>query len=349
LQLVGWAFVIHMVLFVAGLFVFVALSWVEKRADRMKDLVDAGSAVGANLLIVSPYLIMLLVAYPFRQTREVPGLLFSERPIEPSMRIGVFFLLSLFGAWRAYRGGSRLGRLFASQWLASHLVWQAFPLLSLVRLAREQDEAFYWCRFWTGLFAGLGLFQGLTLALDALKARARKAGAGVGAATALGLIILLPSLVPAWWDPQAMDKYFIAARKPLPDWIAEPMKFVRENTTKDAVFAGDRNYARWVAAYGQRRVLLADSLNRPGDSKRRMAVERALLVDGEAALLEEARTRYALRYVVYTSTPVNPEVPIDLDVLKTRPHLETVYDHAFEDLRVVILRIRDREETGGRR
>lgn len=349
LQLVGWAFVIHMVLFVAGLFVFVALSWIEKRADRLKDLVDAGSAVGANLLIVSPYLIMLLVAYPVRQTRAVPGLLFSERPIEPSMRIGVFFLLSVFGAWRAYRGGSRLGRLFASQWLASHLVWQAFPLLSLVRLAREQDEAFYWCRFWTGLFAGLGLFQALTLALDALKARARKAGAGVGAATALGLIILLPSLVPAWWDPQAMDKYFIAARKPLPDWIAEPMKFVRENTTKDAVFAGDRNYARWVAAYGQRRVLLSDSLNRPGDSERRMAVERALLVDGDAALLEEARTRYALRYVVYTSTPVNPEVPIDLDVLKTRPHLETVYDHAFEDLRVVILRIRDREETGGRR
>lgn len=348
LQLVGWAFVIHMVLFVAGLFVFVALSWIEKRADRLKDALDAGVAVGANLLIVSPYLIMLLVAYPFRQTREVPGLLFSERPIEAALRIGVFFALSVFGAWRAYRGGSRLGRILASQWLAAHLVWQAFPLLSLVRLAREQDEAFYWCRFWTGLFAGLGLFEGLSLALAALKARARAAQPGIGPASALGLLILMPSLVPAWWDPSTMDKYFIAARKPIPDWIVDPMKFVRENTAKDAVFAGDRNYARWIAAYGQRRVLLSDSLNRPGDSERRMAVEGALLGGGDPALVEEGRARYALRYVLHTSAPTNPAMRIDLDVLKGRPHLEPVYDRTFDDLRVVILRIRERGETGAR-
>lgn len=349
LQLVGWAFVIHMVLFVAGLFVFVALSWLEKRADRMKDLMDAGSAVGANLVIVSPYLIMLLVAYPFRQTKDVPGLVFSERPIEASLRMGVFFLVSVFGVWRTYRGGSRFGRILASQWLAAHLVWQAFPLLSLVRLAREQDEAFYWCRFWTGLFAGLGLFQGLTLAFERLKLLARQSAPRVGALTALGLVILLPSLVPAWWDPSTMDAYFMGARRPIPDWIAEPMKFVRENTKKDDVFSSDRNYARWIAAYGQRRVLLADSLNRPGDSARRMAIASALLGPTPEDLLEEGRGRYGLRYVLYTSPPSNAEEPVDLDVLKSRSHLEPVYDHAFEDRRVVILRIRDRAEMGGRR
>lgn len=346
LQLVGWAFVIHMVLFVAGLFVFVALSWIEKRAERMKDLADAGTAVGANFVIVSPYLIMLLVAYPVRQTHAVPGLVFSERPVEASLRMGVFFLLSVFGAWRAYRGGSRLGRLFAAQWLTAHLVWQAFPLLSLVRLAREQDEAFYWCRFWTGLFAGLGLFQGLSLGLERLKIQARRTAPGAGAVAGIGLVILLPSIVPAWWDPSSMDQYFVAARRPIPDWIAEPMKFVRENTKKDDVFSADRNYARWIAAYGQRRVLLANSLNRPGDSDRRMAIEAALLGEGNEALREEGRVRYGLRYMLYTSPATEASIQIDLDVLKSRPHLETVYDREFEDRRVVILRIRDRVDPG---
>ena len=170
LQLVGWAFVIHMALFVAGLLTFVALSWVTKRSDRGKDLVDVVVAVGTNLLIVSPYLVMLVVAYPFLQG-NVPNRLppFSERALEAPLRLGALFLLSAFGAWSVYRGGSRLGRILSSQWLTAHLIWQLFPLLGLIGQAREQDEAFYWCRFWTGLFAGVGVFRAGTLLLGALQ------------------------------------------------------------------------------------------------------------------------------------------------------------------------------------
>ncbi len=342
LQLVGWAFVIHMGLFVAGLVVFVGLSWATKRSDRMKDLVDVGTAVGANLLIVSPYLAMLVVAYPFLEGHDALRLSpFSERPIEGPLRLGALFLLSAFGAWDTYRKESRLGRILASQWLGAHLVWQLFPFLGLLGQAREQDEAFYWCRFWTGLFAGVGLLRAALLVLARLrKNRDSNAARLGGAAAAMSLILLLPSLLPAWWDPGAMDQYFVAARKPLPDWIAEPTRFLRGHTPPDAVFAGDRNYARWIAAYGARRVLIASSLNFPNDHPRRMEIETALLRDGPRALIAEGRDRYSIQFVLATSDPMYQAPEITLDQLATRPYLERVYDRQFAAARVMIFKVR---------
>ncbi len=341
LQLVGWAFVIHMALFVAGLTVFVALSWATRRSERMNDLVDVGTAVGVNLLIVSPYLVMLVVAYPFLEGNAAYRLSpFSERPLEGPLRLGAFLMLSAFGAWGAYHQGSRLGRILASQWLTAQIVWQAFPILGLFGQAREQDEAFYWCRFWTGLLAGVGIFQAAHLALTRLRA-ARAGGDArvVGASAALSLALLLPSLLPTWWDPSGMDQYFVAARNPLPDWIAEPTRFIRTSTPREAVFAGDRNYARWIAAYGARRVLRSNSLNRPNDHAHRMEIEDAILRTGPEPLIVEGRLRYSLQYVLATSSPMEQATDVTLDQLKTRPHLETVYDHQFANTRVVIFRI----------
>ena len=341
LQLVGWAFVIHMALFVAGLVAFVLISWLTKHEDRRRDLIDVGTAVGVNLLIVSPYLVMLVVAYPFLHGNDAYRLsYFSERPLEGPLRLGSLLLLSVFGAWQTYRGGSRLGRILAIQWLTAHIVWQAFPVLGLFGQAREQDEAFYWCRFWTALFAGVGailLARSVALRFGAANPslQGRRAFAPVGAA----LILLLPSLLPAWWDPSLMDQYFVAARQPLPDWIAEPTTFIRTQTDKNAVFTGDRNYARWIAAYGARRVLLADSLNNPGDTERRKKVEGAVLMDGEAALIDEGRERYSLQYVLATSEGM-PQAPlVTLDGLEGKAHLRPVYDRQFKAMRVVILQI----------
>ena len=341
LQLVGWAFVIHMALFVAGLVVFVALSWATRRAERMKDLIDVGTAIGANLLIVSPYLVMLVVAYPFLEGSDAYRLSpFSERPLEGPLRLGALFLVSAFGAWRAYVQESRLGRILASQWLAAHIVWQAFPILGLFGQAREQDEAFYWCRFWTGLFAGVGLFQAARLVVSKVRTdRAGNHGLRVGASAAVALTLLLPSLLPVWWDPSGMDQYFVAARKPIPDWIAEPTRFIRTNTPIEAVFTGDRIYARWISAYGARRVLLSNSLNRPNDHAHRAEIENAILRTGREPLVVEGRQRYSLQYVLATSSPMEQAPDVTLDQLKTRPHLETVYDHQFASTRVVIFRI----------
>ena len=340
LQLVGWAFVLHMALFVAGLVVFVALSWVTRSPERRRDLIDVATAVGVNLLIVSPYIVMLVVAYPFLEGSDAYRLSpFSERPIEGPLRLGVLFLVSGFGAWRTYSTRSRLGRILAAQWLTAHIVWQAFPILGLFGQAREQDEAFYWCRFWTGLFAGVGAF----LLMKSVRARFEKAqpaivlprGLKPAAAT---LVLLLPSLLPAWWDPALMDQYFVAAREPIPDWIREPTRFIRDTVDKDAVFTGDRRYARWIAAYGARRVLMAESLNLPTDSARRRKIESAVLGDGDAALLSDGLNRYSLQYALVTSESVE-QAPLSLDQLRLRPHLQVVYDRQFSALRVMILRI----------
>ena len=345
LQLVGWAFVIHMALFVAGLMVFVAMSWVTQPKDRMKDLVDVVTAVGVNLLIVSPYLVMLVVAYPFLHgdnAHRVPVL--SEGIIEAPLRLGLMLLFSGLGARLVYRKGGRMGRILACQWLTSHIVWQVFPILGFFGQARERDEVFYWCRFWTALLAGVGLFRAAHLVLVRLRTPLVGEARLVGVSAGLSLALLLPSLLPAWWDPSAMDQYFVAARNPVPDWIASPTTFIRTSTPREAVFAGDRGYARWIAAYGARRVLLANSLNKPGDSGRRIEIENALLREGTESVVAEGRDRYAIQYLLATSRPLEQAPDVTLDWLKSRPHLETVYDHQFETVRVMIFRVRPRSD-----
>ena len=338
LQLVGWAFVIHMALFAAGLVVFTALSWIGKRRDRVRDLVDSAATVGLNLVMVSPYLAMLMVGYLFTNgsahSRVAP---MPERFIEGPLRMGTLLLLSGFGAWHAYHRRNRLGRILASQWIAAHLAWQAFPILAVVGQAREEDEIFYWCRFWTGLFAGVGMFEGIRRLAG--RARSAPALAPAGGLAAAALLLLLPSLLPAWWDPVSGDQYFVAAREPIPDWIAEPTRFIRNETDPAAVFTGDRNYARWIAAYGARRVLLANSLNNPGDTKLRLRVEGAVLGDGARDLLREGRTRYALGYVLATSRPLDQATGLTLDMLRSKAHLRVVYDKEFSRSRVMIFRI----------
>jgi len=296
------------------------------------------TAVGANLVIVSPYLFMLLVAYPIAQARgPFSGL--SERPVEASLRLGVLFVLSAFGAWRAYRDGGRLGRILSTQWLASHLIWQAYPFLDLVGLDREQDEVFYWCRFWTALFAGASTFRAVGYGLASLKRATASVSPRIGVTAALSLLLLLPSLLPAWWDPAAMDRYYQTARQPIPDWIADPNQFIRMSTPRDAVFVGDRNYARWIAAYGARRVLLSRSLNMPNDSQRRTDLEGAILRGESSPLVTEGIGRYELQYLVVTGTFLEQTPPLTIDDLRRRPDLQVVYDRTFTAERVVIFKL----------
>jgi hypothetical protein len=338
LQLVGWAFIIHMALLIAGLAVFVVLSWMSRRDDRREDLVNTGVAVGVNVLIVSPYLLMLIVGYPFlRGNAPYPAPFFSDRTLEGVLQPGLLFVLAALGARHAYREGSRFGRLAACQWITAQAIWLSFPFLGLIGQAREQDEAFYWCRFWTGIFAGVGL-------VDLLRRLARPARGFIphlpqGAVGTAALLVALPSLLPAYWSPQSMDLYFVAARKPLPRSIAEPTAFIRASTPTESVFAGDRSYARWIAAYGARRVLVSNSLNSPKDRADRDRAEGAILrghTDPDTRSLAE---RYGIRYVLMTSRPLDQASEISIEDLTRTPGLRAVFDRDYPDTRVAIFEV----------
>ena len=65
LHLLGWVFVLHMVYVVAGLVVSALLSRLRWRDEARRDALDVAVVVGVNLVVVSPYLVMLFIGYPF--------------------------------------------------------------------------------------------------------------------------------------------------------------------------------------------------------------------------------------------------------------------------------------------
>src|SRR6202040_3026701 len=94
----GWVFVLHMIYVVAGLAVFALLSLLRWRDEARRDAVDVAVVVGVNLLVVSPYLLMLLLGYPF----TYPSPLMTLEPasahlMEVTFRHGFVFWLGLWG------------------------------------------------------------------------------------------------------------------------------------------------------------------------------------------------------------------------------------------------------------
>mgnify|MGYP003694795609 CR=1 FL=1 len=64
LHLLAWAFVLHMTHRVASLAVYASAAWLAG-LTRGGALVDVATVFGVNVVIVSPYLYMLFVGYPF--------------------------------------------------------------------------------------------------------------------------------------------------------------------------------------------------------------------------------------------------------------------------------------------
>ena len=160
LHLMGWAFVLHMAYVAVGLAVFAAWSLLDRRPDARRDVTDVLVVLGVNALIVSPYLAMLLLGYPFLVPSPVMTIsAVSPHLLETTARSGWLFALGLLGTAVAYRRGDRLGRLWAAQVAGAFLVWISYLALSALQLAREKDEIFNWLRFLTAASAGIGAWH----------------------------------------------------------------------------------------------------------------------------------------------------------------------------------------------
>jgi len=323
LHVLGWAFVLHMVYVVAGLATFALLSLRRGREDVRRDAIDVAVVVGVNVLVVSPYLVMLVMGYPFLDRSPVMTIeLASAHLLEVTFRHGFVFWLGLWGLVVLLRRGDRLSRLWAGQLLGGFGLWVGYYVLSALQEARERDEIYYWNAFLLAIAAGVGCWD---LGRRAVTWLAPWAKAPAVRAAALGAM-LVPFSLPYWWNPATMDAYFTPSIPPLPGYLRVAADFLRRETDPRDVIAGDPDFARYGAALAGRRALLSEGLHRPPEYERRWRLQ-TMLVGGEDpdAVLAEA-SRYGVRYLVVTPSLLSRYFPgTDVARIGTARHLRSVF------------------------
>ncbi|MCU0241088.1 MAG: hypothetical protein MUF51_01540 [Vicinamibacteria bacterium] len=342
LHLLAWAFVLHMVYACFGLLVWILATWLFERADIRRALLDVGVVIGVNLLIVSPYLCMLLIGYPFLTPGPrmmIPP--FSAHLLEVTTRLGPIFWLGVWGLVVIARRRDRLARVFVAQVVGAYLIWLGYYVLHFLQQAREKDEIYFWIRFLIAAAAGVGAWDALkrmTAGVARLRAPARRA--------ALLCLIAAPHSIVFFWDPVRMDDYFERSREPLPEIVSAPAAYLRERTARQTVLAGDHEFARWAAALAGRRSLLGAGLHTPKDYLRRLAVEERLMRSGDAAAARSAAASYGIEYLIVTPALLALYAPVTLAEIEARPYLHEVHlTRSAEDF-VAIYRIGEARDGG---
>jgi hypothetical protein len=322
LQVVGWVFVIHMAFLVAGLGLFALRSWLARRADRGRELLDVLVVVGVNLLVVSPYLAMLLAGYPFLQPLAVHTLpASSPHLLEGTLQSGWLLPLAFWGFVVLERRGDRMARLWSAQALAAALLWAGCLVLGALQLAREVDEIYQWLRFLTAILAGFGAWDLAARASGLVRSEPVPPAWRAVALSAL----LVPVALPSWWDPRRMDPFFTPSLSPLPRAIVGPAEYLRALSRPGDVVAGDPFYGNWVAALVGRRVLLAGRFHVPPGHEERVRLERELVTGGDVALAHALAARHRVRFLTVTR-PLLAQHGVKLETLKRRADLVLGYE-----------------------
>ncbi len=321
LHLMGWAFVLHMAYVCVGLVLFLAVTLALRREELRRDLTDVVTVIGVNLLVVSPYLVMLLVGYPFLVRSEGYALpAWSPHLLEPTLRTGVLIWLGLWGVIVLARRGDRMSRLLLGQIAGGFLVWVGYVALGWVGLARERDEIYFWLRILTAASAAVGCW-------DLVR---RAASFGIGAtwdparrAAAVSLLAL-PFALPTWWDPARMDAYFTPCLEPLPVSIRQMGDFLRRHTEPQAVVAGDPSMTRYAAALAGRRALVSQGMNVTKDWKDRQAFQKDVVAGPDSLSVMARAARWGVRYVLVTPSYLAGH-GVTLHDLGRRHHLQPIY------------------------
>jgi hypothetical protein len=317
LHVLAWAFVLHMAYIAVGLVVYAAWSLLESRADGRRSAADVAAVLGVNVLIVSPYLVMLLVGYPFLTPIAIHQIVpTSPHLLEMTTRLGPLFLLGAWGVVVAHRRGDRLGRVWSAQVVGASLVWLGYLVLSALHQARERDEIAFWVRMLACASAGIGAWD-LAARWGARWQGTRATSAWRAAAL---MALALPWSLPYRWDPIRMDRAFAGSIPPLPRRITEPAEFIRRHAEPRAVVASDPDYSRWLSALGARRVLRDGHMHLTSDQPQRDQVLDTLLRSPDAASVAAAAARYQIRYLVVTPALLAMHPGVTLEDLSTRAH-----------------------------
>jgi hypothetical protein len=200
--------------------------------------------------------------------------------------------------------------------------------MSLIQLAKERDEIYYWIRFFTAAAAGLG-------AWDLASRASRFVPLEPARRAALVLALAIPWSLPYWWDPLVMDSYVVGSLPAVPERLRAPTEFIRDTTDRRAIFAGDSDYARFVSALGARRVSLADNLIQPGDYAARFEAARRLLIDDDPGVALAQARQQGITHLLVTPKLIalhqeawaaqGPRAPLRRADLDARGHLSRLY------------------------
>jgi len=320
LQVLGWAFVIHMGEVCVGLVCFALLAMLTRRAEARRDAVDVATVIGINLMVVSPYLVMLFRGYGVLDSGprlEIPPS--SPHLLEALTRTAGLTALAAWGAMIAWRR-DRMGRVWAAQAVGALLVWLAYYPLSLLQQAKERDDTYYWLRIHLAVCAAIGIWDLARRLVAALDLRALTPA---HARAALVSALVLPFTLPYWWSPARMDSYFARSLEPLPAEVTSSAAFLRANAPRGAVLAGDTTAVRWMAALAGSPVILARDFAAPRDYADRARLNEALLKGGPGDPRVDA-ARYGVRYLLVTPVLV-ADMGLRLEDLDARPYLRRVH------------------------
>ncbi len=312
LHLLAWAFVIHMGVFCIGLVALVAMAFAWRRDEARRNALDVAVAIGVNLLVVSPYLVMLFRGYGVFQhgpRLEIPP--GSPHLLEATTRVAPLFALAVWGAVVAWRR-DRMGRVWAAQLVGAFLLWLSYFALHFLQQAKERDDAYYWLRTMVAICAALGAWD--------LARRVPRLLAPWARAAAVGLVVL-PLALPYWYDPPRMDLYFDGSLQPLPETVRAPIAFLRSERARVGVLAGDPVMTRWAAALGGFQVLLAKDFQAPPDYMDRVRIQLRF-VTGEPGA---GAPRYPVTHLLVTRELLEMFPAVTLDDLRARPDLRLVH------------------------
>jgi hypothetical protein len=313
LHLLGWVFVLHWVYVSASLFVYLGITWLKRRELWRKAFADVATAVGLNLLIVSPYLVMLLIGYPF--TGRAPESVLpsvASHFLEATLDQGIVFFLALWGGRVLYRRGDALSRLWLALAISAFGIWLAYLGLSWMERARETDEIYYFLRVVTAVLAGIGAWNLAESLVKLLEWPRARGPAGI-------LLLSLPLALPSFWDPWTMDSYFVRSVSPLPDHLVQAMAFIRAETRPGSTFIAGGDQSRFVAALGGRRLLSDKTIHQPKDVEERAKLERALMVENDRGAAAALQERYGVRYVLVSPGLLREHAVVTWNDILTRP------------------------------
>jgi hypothetical protein len=271
LNLLGWVFLLYMAYVTLGLIVFAALGWCLVTERRRRDTGDVAVVLALNLCVGLPFLGPLIQGNPFLEPSLESVPVFSPHGLDVTVGSGWLFWGACLGSLVAIRRG-RLGQLLTAQFGAGLAVSALYWPAQWLERVRSADEIFYWLRFQMAILAAIGALAVCRFAIVQLWPRVRATEPLVAGTLCL---TVLPLTLPIWWQPRLMDQYHVAALEPLPEALDSMGRWLRANTSRDAVVATDTAFAIHAAALGATRVFLSDT-NAPPDRERRRQILDAL-------------------------------------------------------------------------